>query len=352
VSRGGAILASLLVTIGRPTWWLLALAAFLVRGGVVVFVLPIVLLPSPLAISNMVSPIVVPIALGRIGPDAMAVAVGAFVLVVVWLIGGGWFASTTELTLIREAAAAAAEEGVGHARHGRAGDNDPGEGGSPPASSPSVPRDSVLVGRLLTARLVAWSPFAAATGIGIARIVAITYSELTRPFEVVTPLAIRVVLGAAPELAVIAIAWLLGELVGGLAGRRIVLDGAVPGQALLGAAMDVVRRPVSILLPWLLTTGLLLTILGGTVGAAGIAWSRVTVALSGRVVDPPTVALSLLLFVAIWLAAIVLAGLLAAVRGVVQTFEDVRQRSATRTFGASAQQRPGDWSVPGEGGSL
>ena len=81
MSRGGAILASLLVTIGRPAWWLLALAGFLVRGGFIVFILPIVLLPSPLAISNMVSPLVVPIALGRIGPDAIAVAVGAFVLV-------------------------------------------------------------------------------------------------------------------------------------------------------------------------------------------------------------------------------------------------------------------------------
>ncbi len=352
MSRGGAILASLLVTIGRPAWWLLALAGFLVRGGFIVFILPIVLLPSPLAISNMVSPLVVPIALGRIGPDAIAVAVGAFVVVLVWLLVGGWFAATTDLAFIREAAAAAVEEGVGSPRHGSPGGTDAAERSSPAARTSSAGRDRVLVGRLLTARLVAWSPFAVATGIGVARVVAITYSELTRPFEVVTPLVIRVVLGAAPELTVIALAWLLGELVGGLAGRRIVLGGATSGQALRTAAQDVIRRPVSILLPWLVTTGLLLAVLGGTVGAASIAWSRVIVALSDRPVHPPAIALSLLLFVAIWLAAIVLAGLFAAIRGAIQTFEDVRQRSATGTFGASAQQRPGDWSVPEEGPSL
>ena len=69
MSRGGAILASLLVTLGRPAWWLLALAAFLVRGGFVVFLVPIVVLPSPLAISNVAAPFVVPMALGRIGPE-------------------------------------------------------------------------------------------------------------------------------------------------------------------------------------------------------------------------------------------------------------------------------------------
>ena len=98
---------------------------------------------------------------------------------------------------------------------------------------------------------------------------------------------------------------------------------------------------------------LLLLVLGGTVGAASVAWSRVIVALSDRPVDPADLALDLLLFVAIWLAAIVLAGLFAAVRGAVQTFEDVRvSGSATGTFGASAQQPSGGLVRPGGGGSL
>ncbi len=75
VSRGGAILASLLVTLGRPAWWLLALAGFLVRGGFVVFLIPIVVLPSPLAVSNVVAPFIVPMALGRIVPEVIVLSI-------------------------------------------------------------------------------------------------------------------------------------------------------------------------------------------------------------------------------------------------------------------------------------
>jgi hypothetical protein len=334
VSRGGAILASLLATIGRPDWWLLALAGFLLRGGFVLFIVPIVLLPSPLAVSNIVAPVIIPIALGRIGTDAIAISVGAAALLSGWILIGGWIAAATELALIRSTRAAAVDEGVGS------------------APDAVAQRDRVLVGRLLAARLIAWLPLAVAIAVASLRIIAILYAELTRPVDVATPLAVRAALEAAPELAVVAIAWLVGEIVGSLAGRRIVLDGTPSGGSLRAGAGDLVRRPVSTLLPWLVTTGLLLTVLAGTVGAAGIAWSRVIVALSDRVPDPATIVLNLLLFVAIWLAAIVLAGLFAAVRASVQTFEEVRQRSATRTFGASAEQRPGDWSIPDEGGSL
>jgi hypothetical protein len=340
VSRGGAILASLLVTLGRPGWWLLALAGFLVRGGFLVFLLPIVVLPSPLAISNQVAPFIVPMALGRIGPETIALGAGAVVVLLTWLLIGGSLAAATDLVLVREAAAAAVDEGV-----------DPSSPEAP-AAIDVARRDRVLVATILAARLVAWLPFAAALAFGLVRIVAVTYVELTRPLEVESALALRVALAAAGELAVIAAAWLLGELVGGLASRRIVLDGAPAGRALLAAVRDVVRRPGSTLVPWLVTTALLLTILGGTIGAASVAWSRIIVALSNRPTDPTTVVISLLTFVAIWLAALILGGVFSAVRGSVLTFEHVRVRARTGTFGASMHHRPGDRSVPDQGGSL
>ena len=113
MSRGGAILASLLVTVGRPAWWLLALAAFLVRGGFAVFVLPIVLLPSPLAISNSLGPLIIPIVLGRVSTEVIAIGAVGSVAVVTWLVVGGWIAAAIELSLIREWTAAAREEGIG-----------------------------------------------------------------------------------------------------------------------------------------------------------------------------------------------------------------------------------------------
>ena len=339
MSRGGAILASLLVTLGRPAWWLLALAGFLVRGGFVIFLIPIVVLPSPLAISNVAAPFIVPMALGRIGPEVIVLLIAGAAGLFGWLLIGGAIAAATDLALTRDAVAAAADEGVAL-------------GPESPAPLDAERRDRRLVGTILAARLVAWLPLAAALAIGLVRIVAVTYVELTRPAEVESPLALRVALGAAGELAVVAVAWLFGELVGGLASRWIALDGGPAGRALAAAARDVVRRPASTLLPWLVTTLMLLVILGGTVGAASVAWSRVIVALSNRTPDVATVAISLLVFVAIWLAALVLGGLFAAVRSSVLTFEHLRVRAETGTFGASAHHRPGDRSVPDRGGSL
>jgi hypothetical protein len=341
VSRGGAILASLLVTLGRPGWWLLALAGFLVRGGFLVFLIPIVVLPSPLAISNVAAPLIVPMALGRIGPEVIVLLLAAGAGLFGWLLIGGTVAAATDLALARETAGAAADEGVGRP--------------PPPGDAPLIDRerrDRRLVGTILAARLVAWLPLAAALAIGLVRIVAVTYVELTRPAEVGSPLALRVALGAAGELVVMVAAWLFGELVGGLASRWIVFDGATAGRALAAAARDVVRRPASTLLPWLLTTAMLLIVLGGTVGAASVAWTRVSVALSNRTPDVATVTISVLVFVAIWLAALVLGGLFAAVRSSVLTFEHLRVRAETGTFGASAHHRPGDRSVPDRGGSL
>jgi hypothetical protein len=34
VTRGAAFVAALLVAIGRPAWWLMALSTFLLRGGI------------------------------------------------------------------------------------------------------------------------------------------------------------------------------------------------------------------------------------------------------------------------------------------------------------------------------
>ena len=104
MSRGGAILASLLVTIGRPglvadrprrrSSFAAASSSSSCRSS---------LLPSPLAISNVLAPVIVPVALGRIGPDAIAVFVGTVVLLSGWILVGGWIAAATDLALIREA---------------------------------------------------------------------------------------------------------------------------------------------------------------------------------------------------------------------------------------------------------
>lgn len=354
MSRSAAILASLLVTLGRPSWWAIALAAFLVRGGVVLALVPIVVLPSPLAISSLVAPWVMSLAFGRISAELIAVVGLVLAALLGWLVGGGWLAAAMDVVLIRSAADAAAEEGL------------------PPDAASGSPtgqrrRDRTTVSRVLAARLIAMLPFALAVVFGVARIVAVTYTELTQPFETATPLVARVIGGALGELALIGVAWAFGETVAGLAARRIVLGRDELGSALRGAVRDVVVRPLSTIVPWLAATAFLAAILGASLGAAGIAWSRAVVALSEPKPDGIVSALALLVFVAIWLSSFVLGGLFASIRGTIQTFDELRDAAAgigaapdpaavpgedPGTFGASTHHRPGDWSMHDRGGSL
>jgi hypothetical protein len=338
MSRGAAALASLLVTLGRPAWWALALTAFLLRGGLVLYLVPIVSFPSPLAVSNVVGPLIVPLALGRIGVEVVilvGLTVGALL---VWLVGGWALAAAAEGALIRDVAEAAAEEGLGGRDERR------------PADAGGVAR------RMVAARLVALIPLVVAIGWGAVAIVGSAYVELTRPLDVATPLAVRVAAGAAGQIAAIVVAWLFAEIVGGAAGRRAALDDASAGQALAAAIRDLVRRPASTVLPWLATTALMALVLGPLLLAADVAWRALQAGLVDPDASPVATALALLAFVGIWLSGLVVGGLLAAVRtaaGVVEASRSAH-RSASRngTFGAGAHRRPGDWSVGDEGGSL
>jgi hypothetical protein len=356
VSRGAAFFASLLVTLGKPAWWLLALAGFLARGGLLLAVLPIVSLPSPLVLSNLVSPVVVPLALGRLDP-VVVLAVGFLVVALLgWLVVGGLVGAATDLALIREATDAAADEGVG------------GTAGGARATPESPPRDERgLIARVLAVRLLCHVPFAVLLVIGSVGIANIAYGELTRPAEVATPLVVRILVAAARPIAALVVAWLLGELAGGVAARRVVLLGEAVRAAVGGAIAMVVRRPLSFLLPGLVMTLPLLLILGGTLGGARIAWLAVDDALADPSLDGGAAGLSLVTFVAIWLAALALIGLVAAARSAAMTFETVRAGAAREssaaangrsgdagggTFGASVHHRSGDWPVGHDGGSL
>jgi hypothetical protein len=360
VTRGAAFFAAVLVAIGRPAWWLMALATFLLRGGIVLVLLPIVTLPTPLALSNAFAPLLLPLAFGRIEP---AIVVGAGLLVVlllVWLVGGGRIAAGIDVAFVREAATAAIDEGV-------AGRDDPS---SPDGAALPPPRRSTkaLGWRVLAVRLIAWLPLALAIGIGLARIVQVTYVELTRPVDVDTPLVVRVAGEAVSQLGLIVVAWIVGEVIGGVASRRVVLGRGRHGSAIERSVLTTAARPLSWLVPWIGTTVILFVVMGFTLAASASAWTRAVAALSDRRADPLVAIPTLLIFVTLWLAAMFLGGVILAVRSASQTFEHVRLMAAASpgatgqltpvvephpgTFGGSARSRPGDWSPHDEGGSL
>src|SRR4029077_4689881 len=105
-----------------------------------------------------------------------------------------------------------------------------------------VPPGRGTVLRAWGVRLLAHLPLAVALAWGAVRIVEAAYSELITPFEVVTPLFIRV-LGDVPDaIAVVATLWLLGEPAGGLAVRHVALGRKSAVSSVRDGWLDLVRR--------------------------------------------------------------------------------------------------------------
>jgi hypothetical protein len=365
VTRGAAALTSLLVSVGRPGWWALALSTFLIRGGVVLFVLSIVDVPSPLALSNAVAPIVVPLAFGRLDGGVVLAAALSAVMLFSWLVFAGWLAAVLEVALLRDVAVAAIDEGV-------AGD-DTYSPGSPTARAlrdsagqPGVDRPRLLdvAGGVLGARLVLMLPVVAVVGVGAVRAITVTYAELTNPTDVSRSLPIRVALGAAPELSLIAVTWLVSELLAGLAARRIALDGLGVRAAIRSSIVAAVRRPLSEVVLWLVASAALGGGLALLLASSRTTWDLLQRTLAESQGDGLAGAALILAFVAVWLTALGLGGVLSAVRTSIGVFQHGALQGARAiasggagasdpgTFGASAHRRPGDWSAGGEGGSL
>ena len=101
MTLGATLVTSLLATLAHPMTWLLALAGFLVRGGIVVFLLPIVVLPSPVGLANATAPTVVGFVLGGFTFDLVVLLVLAVGAVLAWIVFGGLLAAALEVEGIR-----------------------------------------------------------------------------------------------------------------------------------------------------------------------------------------------------------------------------------------------------------
>lgn len=348
-TRGGT-LAALLTALARPSWWILALAGFLVRGGLVIFLLAIITLPSPLALSNVLAPMVTALFLGSPDVGYLALLASAVATVVAWVLAGGWFAAATEVVLIQDARQAARDEGL--------------------PVGPDRPAGRLLIARSAAAHLLALLPAALVLGLGSIQIIAVIYRELVNPSGA-SPIALRVIGGATGAIAAIVVVWLLGELVGGMAVRRIVVQGESIVGAVLHAAGDLVRRPGGSLIAPLVTTAVLIVDLAAVLAVVMLVWSEVRTRLIGPLDQPLATGLAVATLGAAWCLALLVTGLIDAWRSVAMTFEaeraaaDAEPRSANRwregsssgapdggTIGASTQRRPGDWSAGDRGGSL
>jgi len=292
--------ASLAVAVERPRWWLLALAGFLLRGGILVFLLPIVVLPTPAGLANAFAPTLVGFVFGSPSDSFIALVVLLSAGTTAWLLFGGLVAAWIDVVLVAEVASA-------------------------PALGLRVADRAGLAWRALLVRLASHLPLALIAVWAVARLVDAIYAEIITPGDVTVPIVLRVVLRIPEVIALLAGTWLIGETAGGLAARHLVLR---PGSGLLdGLArgwLDLVSRP-AVPATLLLTSLAVALVAGPTAAAAGYAWGRVRNALASHA-DPLVIVVMIGSFVAIWLASLGLVAVVVAWRSAAWTFEVGRRR--------------------------
>lgn len=318
MSLGATLTASLLAVLERPSTWALALIAFLVRGGWLLVLAPIVVLPTAVGLANVVAPILEDVAFGR-RTEGLVALLGAIASgVVVWLLGGGLLAAAAEVEGVRRVAV------------------DTGSAGRVPAAAARRPGRAW---RVLAARLVAHVPFLIALVWAVIRIAMVGYRELTVPSDVAIPAAWRIVTGAPDAVIGVVVTWLFGETFGAMAARRIVLVGEDARMASLATLRRVAAAPGRPLGLTLVSTSVLVAVIAITGIAAGVAWDGLRAALALDDPGPDTLPL-VIVFVALFVGGLVLVGLAAAWRSAIWTVDASTDLGGT--FGGGGGTQSGD----------
>jgi hypothetical protein len=284
--------SAFVATLDHPAWWPMALAAFLVRGGILLILLPIVTLPTTAALFTTFSSPLETLILGRpsLGGVLGAAVVITFLLVAV--VAAGLAGSWLDLALMREAAE---DEDV---------------------DLQWAPR-SASVREAFAIRLTAHLPTLVALGYAFIRVVGLAYEELTSPGDTSLPVETRVVARAPDVVLVVLGAWLAGETVGALAARR-----AAAGWPFARAMRVSIRQLASArgLATLALTGGVLVGLWLPFLLAAGRAWEH----LRGYLFDgaqPVLLAAALTLLAATWTLGLAVTGAGLAWRATAWTAE-------------------------------
>jgi hypothetical protein len=301
-----------------------ALAGFLLRGGIVLLALPSVVLPSVIDIAGATG-------VQAFGIDGeptpwlfgvVAIIMGA---VVAWLALAGLVGSLVDVWLI-EAALDATDRPV---RRGR------------PLPDLGLLLDMVAV------RGICLLPLVGALAWAGSRVYTAVYNEMTTPSNLATPLPVRIVENAADAVIAVSLVWLATETIAALAVRRLVLSDDGVGRSIVGALVQTVRRPFSTALTVLASTGasVLATAVALAATATAFDWCRVAarsqqpIAItlgSGplsttRDFRPIAFALTALVLAVAWVTAAALYGIASAWRSAAWTGEAAASMPNVRT---------------------
>ena len=349
LTRGGAYGAAARLVLGRPRWWLLALAGFLVRGGIVPFALTILVLPSVVGLTTFVGPTAITAA-GLSGRFIGLLAASA-AIATAWLLLGSVVGSLVDLALIREVLGldgldigvrgGDAEEHLDGSRRG----TDRAVGGSGTRARRSGRR---LVLRLVLVRLLALVPLAAAGAWGVGRLIEVGYRELVLPGDLARPFVLRVLDGAPDVVAGILVVWLAGELVGATAVRLIVVDDRSVLASLGGALRRLGRSPFRTTSVMVVSMVASLMILAPALLAVGLIWRIVHTVLLAQSVSVASLG-AVILSLALWLTVLLLAGVTAAWRSACWSLTLVPGWSSAEP---SSVAEPAGRALPNERGIL
>ena len=317
---GSVLLGALVVAFVRPAAWPIALAGFLGRGGVLLMLLPVLVIPTPTGIANAVGGPVSSFLFGSPSPALLAmlaaIAAGTLLLVVAGAVVAGW----SERNGIVQALRVAADEGFVPAGHARV------RGGGSLAS-------------LAGLRLLGLVPPLAALLLSGPVLYDAFYRELVLPDELRSPLALRILRDVPGTVLAVAAAWLVADAATSLAIRRQVLERRGLVAAWVAGWLGLMRRPIRVVGTALATVALSIGLVGPALVAGAFAWIRARDLLREDR-DALAIVLAVLLFVALWLGALVLAGVAAAFRGAAWTFDVVRVGAPGPPPGEAATEPP------------
>ncbi len=303
---------------------------FLARGGLVVFAVPIVVLPTPIGISNLVGGTALT---GSGASEGLIRLILAGVLVVMGLVAAGLVIGAFADVVLGRVAATFARD--------RAGGTVPGRRHPEPAATsaaatsaaatsaldrdhpPVEPGFSSMLWRLVVLRALSLVPVGLAVAWATSRLVAAGYHQLILPDDLTIPLAVRILVVAVDAAVVVVVVWLMAEFFGGIAVRHVILGGrSVPG-AVAAAIRQVARRPLAAVVTWILgVLGLVITA-GPPLLLAAALWSRLQALLAD---EAPIIRLlpATFVFVLVWVGGLFLVGTAVTWRSVLGSLEVLR----------------------------
>jgi hypothetical protein len=280
--------------------WALGLLGYLAGGGILLVAWPILVLPTPTGLQNLLAGPISSLVFGTLSPALVILAIGGLVGLIVLVVTGTVLGAWAERQGIEVALDAAADDGIR----------------PPPSSLDGAPG----AGRVAAVRLLALAPILVAAALASGPVYEAIYHELVLPSELVTPLPLRV-LGQVPwQITGVAGAWLVSDAAAAIGVRHLLVERRSVLAAWVLGWRDLVQRPQRVLATALIGTGVLAALLGPSMAAAAVGWGRVREMLeAGR--DPVIVVIATLVWVAIWLGGLVLAGVGASVRAAAWTLE-------------------------------